>query len=93
MVVNGTPRRIVIGKHAPLATGLRYIKYRVKDIEDVIFPGQSHGLGQRRPDNQFLILSQIGLILQELQDYIVDIDSDSMRPDRFSLSLLFIAEL
>ena len=80
MVVNGPPRRIVIWKHAPLATGLRYVKYRVKDIEEVIFPGQSHGLGQRCPDNQFLIFRQIGFILQRMMYYMVDMVSDSMRP-------------
>lgn len=72
----------------PLATGLRYVKYRVKDIEEVIFPGQSHGLGQRCLHNQFLIVRQIGLILQELQDYIVDMNSDSMKPDGVSLCWL-----
>lgn len=83
MAENGSKRA------ATMVTGLRYVKYRVKDIEKVVFPGQSHGLEQRCPDNQFLFFRQIGLILQELPDYIVDRDSDSMSPYVFSRCLLF----
>jgi len=73
-----------------LAAGLRYVEYRVKDIEEVVFSGQSHGLGQRCPDNQFLFIGQIGLIFQQVVDYMVDMDSDSMRTVGFSLCSLFV---
>ena len=89
MVVYGSPRWIVIGKHAPLATCLSYVKYRVKDIEEVIFSGQSHVLGKRSPDNQFLFIGQIGLIFQQELDYMVDMDSDSMRMGLTFVGFLF----
>ena len=72
MVADDTPRRIVIRKHIPLATGLGYVKYRVNDIEKVMFPGQSHGLGQRCPDNQFLAHDQIGFLFQWALNYFDD---------------------
>lgn len=69
---------------------LSCVKYRVKDIEEVIFSGQSHVMGHRRPDNQFLFIGQIGLISQQVSGYMVDMDFDSIRADEFSLCRLFI---
>ena len=90
MVVDGSTRWTVIGRHAPWATCLSYVKYRVKDIEEVLFSRQSHVMGQRRPDNQFLFIGQIGLIFQQVLGYMVDMDSYSMGVDGFSLCWLFI---